>query len=220
MAATPPDWRVAVKKGDIDRGARRPTTSEQASWYESMGIMPSAMPTARAAGADPFTTNVGAMTGVLTHGQLPENDNHGGGETSAYPTRGSCPTARAAASVDIKDFIYSSGDLTSRGAAGRPPVVQRGPGADVPQPDAPRSASSTRSPRAAPVQQRHAASPTRWPTARSTFDSGELGYGPAGSARRRPKRDTWQTPTNLKAGTYTYFCRIHPFMRGAFRVKG
>ena len=23
---------------------------------------------------------------------------------------------------------------------------------------------------------------------------------------------------NLAPGTYTYFCRIHPFMRGAFRV--
>ena len=28
----------------------------------------------------------------------------------------------------------------------------------------------------------------------------------------------WKTPTNLGPGTYTYFCRIHPFMRGAFRV--
>ncbi|HEY5142381.1 MAG TPA: hypothetical protein VII98_02655 [Solirubrobacteraceae bacterium] len=31
--------------------------------------------------------------------------------------------------------------------------------------------------------------------------------------------DTWSTPKNLPVGTYTYFCRIHPFMRGAFRVK-
>jgi len=31
-------------------------------------------------------------------------------------------------------------------------------------------------------------------------------------------RTTWSTPKNLKTGTYTYFCRIHPFMRGAFRV--
>ena len=29
---------------------------------------------------------------------------------------------------------------------------------------------------------------------------------------------TWQTPKDLSPGTYTYFCRIHPFMRGAFRV--
>jgi hypothetical protein len=29
---------------------------------------------------------------------------------------------------------------------------------------------------------------------------------------------TWKTPSNLTPGTYTYFCRIHPFMRGSFRV--
>ena len=29
---------------------------------------------------------------------------------------------------------------------------------------------------------------------------------------------TWKTPKNLTPGLYTYFCRIHPFMRGAFRV--
>jgi plastocyanin len=28
----------------------------------------------------------------------------------------------------------------------------------------------------------------------------------------------WKTPKTLQAGTYTYFCRIHPFMRGAFKV--
>jgi plastocyanin len=46
------------------------------------------------------------------------------------------------------------------------------------------------------------------------FESNTLG-------RRIPASgsDTWTTPANLKPGTYTYFCRIHPFMRGAFRVK-
>jgi hypothetical protein len=30
----------------------------------------------------------------------------------------------------------------------------------------------------------------------------------------------YRTPKNLRPGTYTYFCRVHPFMRGAFRVVG
>ena len=30
---------------------------------------------------------------------------------------------------------------------------------------------------------------------------------------------TWTIPTDLPDGTYTYFCRIHPLMRGAFRVE-
>jgi hypothetical protein len=29
---------------------------------------------------------------------------------------------------------------------------------------------------------------------------------------------TYKTPKSLTPGTYTYFCRIHPFMRGSFRV--
>jgi hypothetical protein len=54
------------------------------------------------------------------------------------------------------------------------------------------------------------------------FDSGELGFnGNQGSIGNAPasNRSTWQTPQNLSPGTYTYFCRIHPFMRGAFRVE-
>jgi hypothetical protein len=30
----------------------------------------------------------------------------------------------------------------------------------------------------------------------------------------------YKTPKSLTPGTYTYFCRVHPFMRGAFRVVG
>ena len=49
------------------------------------------------------------------------------------------------------------------------------------------------------------------------FDSGELGFGPQGFTAAA-NRDTWTVPTSLSPGTYTYFCRIHPFMRGSFRV--
>jgi Ca2+-binding RTX toxin-like protein len=55
-----------------------------------------------------------------------------------------------------------------------------------------------------------------------SFDSGELGFnGNNGSVGGAPAigRDTWKTPDNLAPGTYTYFCRIHPFMRGSFRVQ-
>ena len=45
------------------------------------------------------------------------------------------------------------------------------------------------------------------------YDSAELGVGTPASGSL-----TWSTPTGLKPGTYTYFCRIHPFMRGTFRV--
>ena len=53
--------------------------------------------------------------------------------------------------------------------------------------------------------------------------SGELGYGPdnpavGGKFTPAAQRNTWKTPDNLPAGTYSYFCRVHPFMRGSFRV--
>jgi plastocyanin len=53
--------------------------------------------------------------------------------------------------------------------------------------------------------------------AKVQFDSGELGFGPAGFTPAA-NRNTWDTPKSLRPGTYTYFCRIHPFMRGSFRV--
>jgi hypothetical protein len=50
------------------------------------------------------------------------------------------------------------------------------------------------------------------------FDSGDLGTGPPGRTAAA-QRLSWKLPRRLPAGTYTYFCRIHPFMRGAFRIQ-
>ena len=50
------------------------------------------------------------------------------------------------------------------------------------------------------------------------FDSGQLGFGPRGFTAAA-NRKQWNTPARLARGTYTYFCRVHPFMRGAFRVQ-
>ena len=46
------------------------------------------------------------------------------------------------------------------------------------------------------------------------FDSGQLGTQGA------PTTGTvdWTVPADLPTGTYTYFCRIHPSMRGGFVV--
>ncbi|HNG57323.1 MAG TPA: hypothetical protein PLX70_07760, partial [Solirubrobacterales bacterium] len=53
------------------------------------------------------------------------------------------------------------------------------------------------------------------PDGKFTFDSGQLGVGGAPTV----ERTSWKTPADLPRGTYTFFCRIHPLMRGAFRVK-
>ena len=52
------------------------------------------------------------------------------------------------------------------------------------------------------------------------FDSGQLGFGTAGSTQVTTQTSDYTTPPLTKPGkTYTYFCRIHPFMRGSVRVK-
>jgi hypothetical protein len=54
-----------------------------------------------------------------------------------------------------------------------------------------------------------------YPLANGTggYDSGQLGLGTPATGKL-----SWSTQTNLPPGTYTFFCRIHPFMRGVFRI--
>ena len=56
------------------------------------------------------------------------------------------------------------------------------------------------------------------PNGKYRFDSGQLGNLDGVGAAPTVGRTTWSTPKSLPVGTYTYFCRIHPMMRGAFRV--
>ena len=53
------------------------------------------------------------------------------------------------------------------------------------------------------------------------FDSGQLGYGTGTSSEVTTGSNVYTTPPLTQPGkTYTYFCRIHPFMRGSVRVAG
>jgi hypothetical protein len=124
MTVTPPDWRVALRPGDeISISATYDT--RRASWYESMGIMftwYSGDPSV--AGTDPFAAPV-QTRGPITHGHLPENDNHGGGPVGLPDARRLLAGTRTK-TVTIKDFVYGRGDLSLSGRAGRPPVIRSG----------------------------------------------------------------------------------------------
>ena len=50
------------------------------------------------------------------------------------------------------------------------------------------------------------------------FDSGQLGNLNGNASPPTVGRTSWTTPKNLPVGTHTFFCRIHPLMRGAIRV--
>jgi plastocyanin len=224
MTATKPDWRIAVKKGDHLKVSATYET-RNASWYESMGIMVLFYADGiRPDAVDPFTSPVDT-TGILTHGHLHENDNHGGTGTGLPDARRLLAGA-STTKIAIQNFLYGRGDLSLGGVAGRPPVVRAGKSLTFTNLDATISMPSQKS-------AYHTITACKAPctgtvgiayplaNAKVQFDSGELGYGPnLGPFKFTPaaQRNVWKTPKNLAAGTYTYFCRIHPFMRGSFRV--
>ncbi|HEX3317604.1 MAG TPA: hypothetical protein VHR88_06270 [Solirubrobacteraceae bacterium] len=212
LTGTSPDWRVQLHPGDQLR-ITSTYDSARSSWYESMGIMV-VWYADKSGGPDPFVNKVD-WPGEITHGHLPENDNHGGDnaglpDPSALPDG---PAFGADSSVTIDNFTYSQGDLSASGPDGAPPIVKQG---------TPLTFTDNEGPPAY-----HTITACKQPCNRTTgvaypladgpvdFDSGELGgngFPPSNGQK------SWSTPENLPPGTYTYFCRIHPFMRGSFRV--
>jgi len=213
MSATPENWRVQVHAGDkLEITATY--TSKNESWYEAMGIMVVWMAYGNG-GTDPFATNVNAP-GILTHGQLPEDDNHGGPtpDLKHYVDETKLPSHMVPNGyvIDISNFTYSAGDMS---IATSVPTIKVGQSITFDNLDAPLDNGiwHTITSCQAPCD---GYTGIAYPLANGPiqFDSGELGTaGPPSSGSA-----TWSTPTNLPPGTYTYFCRIHPFMRGAFRV--
>jgi plastocyanin len=187
--------------------------SKRAAGYESMGIMIAYM-AYDGPGTDPFKQRLD-WPGRVTHGHLPENDNHGGGPTDLPDARKLADGVFAPGPIDITGFTYRYGDLALPGERGRPPVVRPGQSLDF-----------VLSGQDNGLGIYHSVTSCKAPCNRSTgiaypladgtfdFDSGQLGD-------RTPAvgRMDWKTPKSLPQGTYTYFCRIHPSMRGAFRVK-
>ena len=55
-----------------------------------------------------------------------------------------------------------------------------------------------------------------YPHADGAWDSGTLGYDVIDGGSPNPVAET---PPDMAPGLYTYFCRIHPWMRGAFRIE-
>ncbi|HET7721983.1 MAG TPA: hypothetical protein VFK43_18575, partial [Acidimicrobiales bacterium] len=242
-----PRWGVRVEPGDRIRSNATYDTTIQ-STYENMGIAvalvapdkPDGTPTAP--GVDPFTATfdpspdcrTGGLQarpptlcdkGVVTHGHLAENDNFGGpdGRTSITDRR-SGPTGR----VDIAGFLYHPGDLSMVSMNGLP-TVPLGSTLTFANEDTLLDVFHTATSCAYPCT---GATGTAFPLAngRSSagrqldFDSGELGYGMPYITGAKNELQ-WQLPVTPANGfrpgeVITYFCRVHPFMRGAFEVVG
>ena len=241
-----PWWGVHVKPGDVLRSNATYDTTIQ-STYEDMGIavaffVPNdGAGNPQAPGVDAFAAPVdtaegcpsggvaGAVPhlcdkGFVTHGHLAENDNFGGPSGTGLTAKRMGNTDR----VGIADFLYLPGDLSMIEMTGVPTVPMgtklRFSNADA-FIDVYHTVTSCAFPCTGPTG-------TAFPLAngatskgtRMDFDSSELGYGPPviGPAKNTTE---WDLDVSPAAGftpgdVVTYYCRIHPGMRGAFEVTG
>jgi plastocyanin len=237
-----PFWGVKVKPGDRLRSNATYDTSLM-STYENMGISialfvpDKADGTPQAPGVNPFQTKVdnsrGCKTGGIqaktrrlclrgypTHGHYPENGNYGGAQNAWNAKEGSSTD-----NVAVVNFQYQPGDLSMISMTGVPTVKMgstlrftnleggviyhtatscafpcQGPtGAAFPLPDGRTSSGG-----------------------QVDFDSSEMGVGVPAIGAAKEALD-YQLPVTPERGfkqgdVVTYFCRVHPGMRGAFEV--
>jgi plastocyanin len=228
MGGTPSNWMVSVPAGD-KVSVHATYDTRRADWYEVMGIMPVAVYDGTVAGATdaqaddcgPSESPPGCIpqNEVLTHTHLSENDNHGGEPTGAPNPLSLLSAPAPNNTVGIQSFAFQG--VPNAGPS--VPTIEPGQALTfrnydaVPDTNAFHTITACKDPCTATTG-------IAYPVANGpvTFDSGELGFnGNQDSVGNAPAadRDTWQTPKDLPTGTYTYFCRIHPFMRGAFRVE-
>jgi polyvinyl alcohol dehydrogenase (cytochrome) len=129
------------------------------------------------------------------------------------PEQGSAPKPIQTSVVDIANFTYQPGDRASSGVINAIPWIRQGQRLTFVNQDWPAGGI------------RHSVTTCPWPcngTYVSNYplpdgrwDSGTLGYDPISNGN--PTGES-STPVDLAPGKYSYFCRIHPWMRGAFEV--
>ena len=114
--------------------------------------------------------------------------------------------------VTIASFQYQPGDRALPGEQGAPVQVPEGSSLEFFNLDQ-------------VLNIRHSVTTCRWPCngpyvanyplPDGKWESGTLGYDLIDGGSPNPVANT---PPDLKPGKYSYFCRIHPWMRGAFEV--
>lgn len=240
-----PKYGIHLEPGDILRSNAKYDTTITSS-YEDMGISvgllvpDDANGNPQAPGLDPFTAPVDnsercdsggllAATPTLcpngyfeTHGHYTENGNYSG---PAPDTTLGGAEGPETSEIGIADFIYTPGDLSTRDTIGIPQV---------------KLGSNLRFTNADSALVYHTITTCAYPCLGATgaafpladgtsslgrpveLDSSELGYGvPEISGVKNESQ--WSTPITPAEGyrpgeVVTYFCRIHPSMRGAFKV--
>ena len=178
-----------------------------------MGILVAWFAPKSTKGIDPFALKPGNMLVRYTHGHLKENDNHGGRPDPTLVDPSTLASGPLASNITINYYEYSVGGLADATSI---PTVHQGQSIRFRNTDAPGSGYGTWHTITDCALPCNLSTGFAYPIADALieFDSGQLGNAGAPTAGIL----TWDTPTDLPPGTYAYWCRVHPFMRGAFRV--
>jgi hypothetical protein len=243
-----PTWGVHVEPGDKLRSNATYDTTLASTW-ENMGIVVSLLVpeddngNKQAPGVDPFTAPVdnsdrcdsGGLkadpptlcpNGLFeTHSHYKENAYRGGPE-GVWESAAAGLFARDTNEVAITDFIYTPGDLSTVATLGTPkvPLGTNLRFTNVDGPAVIHTITSCKFPCLGPTGGAFPLPDGETSQGRLVdFDSGQLGISvPEISGAKNELQ--WATPVTEAAGykpgeIVTYFCRIHPSMRGAFEVK-
>ncbi|TML63634.1 MAG: hypothetical protein E6G17_04975 [Actinobacteria bacterium] len=233
-----PRWGVRIQPNDtLWISATYDTTIQ--STYEDMGIAVAWLAPDDTSGVDvfapgattvdtdgctsDFATQVLCTKGTPSHGHMTEADNKGG--TNVKPVTGTL--GPAVSRVEIAGFNY-----LSQSSGSGIPTVKNGSTLTFDNEDA-----------ASDIY--HSITSCKYPCTGDTgiaypladgagsdlkpldFDSSELGYGPnfGGQLALGPAKNqiSWSLPIDAAHGfapgtIYTFFCRVHPVMRGNFEV--
>ena len=207
METTKPGYRLQVKQGDrLVLNSVYDTT--KGSWYEGMGIVVFFIAPNDTSGSDPFATPVDPDDTAITHGHLPEAGHYGGPDS---------PPSGAGRKI-ATNTVWIGGFDYLPGGGGIVPTVKRGSSLNFYNLDAAAQIFHTVTACASPC---NGAAGISYPLANGPidFDSLELGYGVTGFTAAANRGDFTLNTSSFAPGDYTYFCRIHPFMRGEFEVK-
>jgi plastocyanin len=244
-----PYWGVNVEPGDVLRSNVTYDTTLQSS-YENMGIVVSLLVpeddagNKQAPGLDPFTAPVdetqrcesGGLTAATptlcpngfweTHGHYRENA-YRGGPDGTWSAPAGAPTAIQTSEIGIADFLYTPGDLSTASTLGVPKVAL---GTNLRFTNADgggilHTITTCKFPCLGPTGAAFPIGDGSTNQGRQIdLDSGQLGYSVPEISGAKNKLD-WTIPVTQQEGykpgeIVTYFCRIHPSMRGAFEVAG
>ena len=236
-----PTWAVRVEPGDTIRISATYDTAYQ-STYEDMGIAIAWLAPGDSSGVNPFavahdgsaTCSSGGLAatpptlcekGAVTHGHLPEASHYGGPDQVPASHR----LGPSVSHIGIAGFSFLPGNQGTETTPGIP-TIRLGSSLTFDNLDAAadiyHSVTSCAYPCNGPLGIAYPLADGRSnAVAPADFDSGELGYGPTvfgdalGPAKEQASWSLQVSGSNgFKPGVYTFFCRIHPSMRGLFAV--